>query len=150
MTFNSDTIVEECFDGSDNVPKVTYNLVPLSQIPQMEPNAVVGELVVEWRYRDVQCSFKRSFLSFKDIGGVCREVGDIIQFVAKTSGRELKKRDVTLVDRSSASVCIKHKWVVQIVRKISRVGAYHLEIVFLSMRSIWMAHLSTVIKTVGY
>lgn len=43
MTFNSDTVVEECFGADDNVPKVTYNLVPLSQIAQMEPNATVGE-----------------------------------------------------------------------------------------------------------
>lgn len=44
MTFNNDTMVEECFAGNDNVPKVSYNLVPLSQIAQMEANAVVGEL----------------------------------------------------------------------------------------------------------
>lgn len=46
------------------------------------------------------------FLSCEDVGGVCREVGDILQFTAKTSGRELKKREVTLVDRSGASVSI--------------------------------------------
>lgn len=45
-------------------------------------------------------------LSFEDVGGVCRDVGAIFEFTAKTSGRDLKKRDVTLVDRSSASVCI--------------------------------------------
>lgn len=58
--------------------------------------------------RDIQRSFGRVTFSFspKDIGGVCRDVGEIIQFTAKTTGRELKKRDVTLVDRSSASVCI--------------------------------------------
>lgn len=82
MTFNSDTIVEECVGGNDNVPKVSYNLVPLSQISQMEPNATV------------------------DVAGVCREVGEINQFTAKTSGRELKKRDVTLVDRSGSSVSL--------------------------------------------
>ncbi|XP_037037026.1 replication protein A 70 kDa DNA-binding subunit [Bradysia coprophila] len=82
MTFNSDTVVEECVGGNDNVPKVSYNLVPLSQISQMEANATV------------------------DVAGVCREVGDIFQFTAKTTGRELKKRDVTLVDRSGSSVSL--------------------------------------------
>lgn len=43
--------------------------------------------------------------AFIDVAGVCRDVGDVFQFTAKASGRELKKRDVTLVDRSSASVC---------------------------------------------
>lgn len=38
------------------------------------------------------------------MAGVCREVGDVIQFTAKTSGRELKKRDIILVDTSLASV----------------------------------------------
>lgn len=47
MTFNSDTVVEECFDANDSVPKVSYNLVPLSQIAQMEPNAIVGEYWLE-------------------------------------------------------------------------------------------------------
>ncbi len=45
-------------------------------------------------------------LMYSDVGGVCREVGDVIQFTAKTSGRELKKRDVTLVDRSGSAVCV--------------------------------------------
>lgn len=43
MTFNADTVVEECFGADDSVPKVTYNLVPLSQIGQMEANAIVGK-----------------------------------------------------------------------------------------------------------
>lgn len=46
---------------------------------------------------------------FADVAGVCRDVGEINQFTAKTTGRELKKRDVTLVDRSGASVCVHKK-----------------------------------------
>lgn len=36
--------------------------------------------------------------------GVCRDVGELNQFTAKSSGRELKKRDITLVDNSNAAV----------------------------------------------
>lgn len=43
MIFNSDTMVEECLGSNDSVPKVSYNLVPLSQIGSMEDNATVGE-----------------------------------------------------------------------------------------------------------
>ncbi|KAG4077768.1 hypothetical protein HA402_011197 [Bradysia odoriphaga] len=82
MTFNSDTVVEECADGHVDVPKFSYNLVPLSQISQMEANATV------------------------DVAGVCREVGDIVHCTAKTTGRELKKRDVTLIDRSRSNVSL--------------------------------------------
>lgn len=39
-----------------------------------------------------------------DVIGVCRETGDLFQFTAKASGRELKKRDITLVDSSNAAV----------------------------------------------
>lgn len=103
MTFNNDTMVEECLAGSDNVPKVSYNLVPLSQIAQMEANAIVGKY----------CSITHQQLtltspSIKDVAGVCRDVGDVLQFTAKASGRELKKRDITLVDRSGSAVCKCH------------------------------------------
>lgn len=43
MTFSADTTVEECVGCDDNLPKVSYNLVPLSQISAMEANATVGE-----------------------------------------------------------------------------------------------------------
>lgn len=38
--------------------------------------------------------------------GVCQEIGDIRSFTAKSTGRELKKRDITLVDNSNASVSV--------------------------------------------
>lgn len=41
------------------------------------------------------------FLRFSsDVIGVCREVGDLQAFTAKSTGKELKKRDITLVDNS--------------------------------------------------
>lgn len=106
MTFNSDTVVEECFGADDSVPKVSYNLVPLSQISSMESNAIVGECCccTLWVKNEVHLPLTIPD-AFIDVAGVCRDVGDVFQFTAKASGRELKKRDVTLVDRSSASVC---------------------------------------------
>lgn len=37
--------------------------------------------------------------------GLCRDTGDVFQFTARASGRELKKREITLIDASNASVC---------------------------------------------
>lgn len=42
ITFTSHTVVEKCYDDSGTVPKISYNFVPLSQIAQMDGNAVVG------------------------------------------------------------------------------------------------------------
>uniref|UniRef100_A0A182JRW5 Replication protein A subunit n=1 Tax=Anopheles christyi TaxID=43041 RepID=A0A182JRW5_9DIPT len=80
MTMTNDTIVQECKDVDGSMPEIQYNLVPISQIGNMEPNAMV------------------------DVVGMCKDVSDLVQFTAKTSGRELRKREITLVDSSNASV----------------------------------------------
>lgn len=79
MTFTNDTVVQECKDTA-SMPEVTYNFVQISQISALEPNSVV------------------------DVIGVCKDATDIQQFTAKSTGRELKKREVNLVDPSGSSV----------------------------------------------
>uniref|UniRef100_A0A182QCD7 Replication protein A subunit n=1 Tax=Anopheles farauti TaxID=69004 RepID=A0A182QCD7_9DIPT len=80
MTMTNDTIVQECKEADGSLPEIQYNFVPISQIANMEPNSMI------------------------DVIGVCKQAGEVNQFTAKTSGRELKKREVTLVDSSNASV----------------------------------------------
>ncbi|XP_055586552.1 replication protein A 70 kDa DNA-binding subunit-like [Uranotaenia lowii] len=80
MTMNSDTIVQECEDGGSSLPEIQYNFVPISQIANMEANAMI------------------------DVIGVCKEAGEVLQFTAKSSGRELKKREIVMVDSSSVAV----------------------------------------------
>uniref|UniRef100_A0A182MBH5 Replication protein A subunit n=1 Tax=Anopheles culicifacies TaxID=139723 RepID=A0A182MBH5_9DIPT len=80
MTMTNDTIVQECKDVDGSMPEIQYNFVPISQIGNMEPNAMV------------------------DVVGMCKEASEVVQFTAKTSGRELRKREITLVDSSNASV----------------------------------------------
>lgn len=41
---------------------------------------------------------------FSDIIGICQHANDIQNLVARTTRRDLKKRDITLVDQSDASV----------------------------------------------
>uniref|UniRef100_A0A182Y582 Replication protein A subunit n=1 Tax=Anopheles stephensi TaxID=30069 RepID=A0A182Y582_ANOST len=80
MTMTNDTIVQECKDADGSMPEIQYNFVPISQIANTEPNAMV------------------------DVIGMCKEAGEVMQFTARTSGRELRKREITLVDSSAASV----------------------------------------------
>ncbi|XP_055532718.1 replication protein A 70 kDa DNA-binding subunit [Wyeomyia smithii] len=80
MTMTNDTVIQECKEDNASVPEIHYNFVPISQIANMEANTVL------------------------DVIGVCKEVGEVSQFTAKTSGRELKKREVTIVDSSNATV----------------------------------------------
>lgn len=42
LTFNNDTVVQECTDA-DDLPEVKYNFVPISQVANMESNATVGK-----------------------------------------------------------------------------------------------------------
>lgn len=39
-----------------------------------------------------------------DVIGICQQTSDIQNLVARTTRRDLKKRDITLVDSSDASV----------------------------------------------
>ncbi|GAB0090580.1 Replication protein A 70 kDa DNA-binding subunit [Sergentomyia squamirostris] len=82
LTLNSDTIIQGCFDEDHELPVTHYTFVPISQIAKMEPNSMI------------------------DVIGVCYTAGDVVQFTARTSGRELKKREVTLVDNSRATVSL--------------------------------------------
>lgn len=42
MSFNNDTVVQECTEQSNDIPAVKYDFVPISQIADLEPNAVIG------------------------------------------------------------------------------------------------------------
>lgn len=82
MTFNSDTVVQLCEDSDDSMPEVKYDLVPISQVANMEPKASV------------------------DVVGVCKEVSELQIFTSRTTNKEFKKRDLTLVDMSDAAVTL--------------------------------------------
>lgn len=61
-------------------------------------------VIIEDKTRSRRIILINSFSFHKDVIGVCKDVGELQQFTAKASGRELKKRDVTLVDNSNAAV----------------------------------------------
>nr|CAD7429216.1 unnamed protein product [Timema monikensis] len=81
ITFNSSTQVSPCLNDSD-VPTTQFNFIPINKIAENDP------------------------MSFVDVIGVCKNVGDVVTFTARTTNKELKKRDITLVDQSNTSVSL--------------------------------------------
>lgn len=79
MTMNNETAIEICND-TDNLPQITLDIIPLTQLAEKNANDLV------------------------DVIGVVKSTGDISTIVARATGKELTKRDVTLVDDSACSI----------------------------------------------
>ncbi|XP_042880445.1 replication protein A 70 kDa DNA-binding subunit-like isoform X2 [Penaeus japonicus] len=79
MTFNKMTEVIPCHEASD-IPTMQFNFVPLDQLESLEKDNII------------------------DIIGVCKEALDVVSLTAKSSGKELRKRDVQLVDDTNREV----------------------------------------------
>ncbi|CAG9864560.1 unnamed protein product [Phyllotreta striolata] len=81
ITINNDTQIQECKDVKDSdIPQVQYNFVPFDKIPELEVGTIIDAI------------------------GVVKSVGELITFQAKSTQRELKKKDVTLIDQSSTTI----------------------------------------------
>ncbi|XP_071448452.1 replication protein A 70 kDa DNA-binding subunit [Hetaerina americana] len=80
MTFTQETQVIPCYDEVSSIPSVTFNFQPINNLL----NAPADTLV--------------------DVIGICKSAADIQNLVARTTQRELKKRDVMLVDSSNTEV----------------------------------------------
>ncbi|XP_026466908.1 replication protein A 70 kDa DNA-binding subunit [Ctenocephalides felis] len=79
MTFTNDTQVAECMDADIGVPEVSYEFVKIKDIGEKETN------------------------SFVDVIGICKDCTNVVQLTSK-AGRELRKRELTLVDNSGACI----------------------------------------------
>lgn len=81
MTFSNDTVIEPCNeDDASALPHMHINLVKFSELQNYSAN------------------------EFIDVIGVVKSSGDVATIVAKATNRELKKRDICLVDDSMHSV----------------------------------------------
>ncbi|XP_063228748.1 replication protein A 70 kDa DNA-binding subunit [Bacillus rossius redtenbacheri] len=81
ITFNHGTAVTPCEDDKD-IPTTSFNFVPINKLAEADGNTIV------------------------DVIGVCKSAGDVNTFVARTTNREVKKRDITLVDQSNTAVTV--------------------------------------------
>lgn len=79
MTFNSDTTVILCNEDSD-IPSLQFNFVPICDLTKLDKDSVI------------------------DVIGVCKRVGDLQTVIARSTRKELKKRDLGLVDASNTEV----------------------------------------------
>ncbi|KAI0179132.1 replication factor-a protein [Hypoxylon sp. FL1284] len=79
LTFERDTVIEKAEDQS-SVPQVRFNFVSIQELQSVEKDATV------------------------DVVGVLKEVGEVSQITAKSTGKPYDKRELTLVDDSQFSV----------------------------------------------
>ncbi|CAK1580169.1 unnamed protein product [Parnassius mnemosyne] len=82
MSFTADTVVAECMDEASSVPSIKYEFVPINEIANKSPDTLL------------------------DIIGVCKSVADIQELTQRSTGRLLKKREITLVDSSGGAVVL--------------------------------------------
>lgn len=80
MTFNPDTTISPCEDSASSIPMLQFDFVPIANIESIEKDTCI------------------------DIIGVCKSASDVQTFVARTTNKELIKRDIKLVDRSNKEV----------------------------------------------
>ncbi|XP_013419280.1 replication protein A 70 kDa DNA-binding subunit isoform X2 [Lingula anatina] len=79
MTLNRDSQIEECTEDVD-LPTVTFNFTPINALGNMAPNTTV------------------------DVIGVVKSVADVSTIIAKATQKELKKREVSLVDQNQVMI----------------------------------------------
>lgn len=81
LTFNGETQILPCHDFDDaKMPAMKFNFVPLNAVKDMDVDSMV------------------------DVIGVCQHASDVMSITAKTTKKELRKRDITLVDQSLCSL----------------------------------------------
>ena len=79
MTLNTDTEICLC-EEDGQLPTINYKFIPISDLQSHEPNTII------------------------DVIGVVQSVGHIDTVIGKNSKKEIKKRDIKLVDESNTVV----------------------------------------------
>ncbi|KOB71368.1 Replication protein A1 [Operophtera brumata] len=79
MTFGSETVVAECTEDASSVPTIKYDFVAINEIGNKTPDSLL------------------------DVIGVCKGAADVQELTARSTGKLLKKREVTLVDSSGGA-----------------------------------------------
>ncbi|CAN7938762.1 unnamed protein product [Ixodes hexagonus] len=83
MSFTQETAMTLCDEVVSNIPTLQFNFVPIRRLQEINKDSVVVNVI-----------------------GVCKSVGSLQTVVRRTNNQELKKRDISLVDRSSAEVSL--------------------------------------------
>ncbi|XP_012231039.1 replication protein A 70 kDa DNA-binding subunit [Linepithema humile] len=82
MTMTNDTEIIPCHDNNDDIPGMQFDFVPISRVEQKEKNDII------------------------DVMGVVTTFSDVQHLQQRSTGRDLTKRDVNIVDDSGVTVCV--------------------------------------------
>jgi len=82
MSFTNDTQVIPCHEDASDIPTLTFDFVSISTLANLETNALV------------------------DVIGVCKSSGEVQTLISRNTNRELKKREVVIVDQSNTAVAL--------------------------------------------
>ncbi|XP_012256946.2 replication protein A 70 kDa DNA-binding subunit [Athalia rosae] len=82
MTATGETEIVPCHNEIEDIPHVTFDFSPIREIETMEKNGII------------------------DVLGVCKSCTDVTTLLSKATRKELKKRDVNLIDESSTMVTL--------------------------------------------
>nr|XP_012139145.1 PREDICTED: replication protein A 70 kDa DNA-binding subunit isoform X2 [Megachile rotundata] len=81
MTLTGDTEIIPCHDGGNEIPTLQFNFQPISDVETKEKNEYI------------------------DVIAIVKSCADLQLLTSRNTGREMKKRDIFLVDQSSTMVC---------------------------------------------
>lgn len=82
MTLRRDSLIELCDDDCDSVPELQFSFVPISDLPEVSKDTCI------------------------DVIGVCKSCTTVQTITARATQRELKKRELHLVDESNKEVTL--------------------------------------------
>ncbi|XP_047030288.1 replication protein A 70 kDa DNA-binding subunit [Helicoverpa zea] len=82
MTFTANTVVAECMEDASSVPSIKFDFVPINDIAAKSVDTLL------------------------DVVGVCKAASDLQELTARSTGKLLKKRELTLVDNSGGAVVL--------------------------------------------
>ncbi|XP_065846817.1 replication protein A 70 kDa DNA-binding subunit-like isoform X2 [Oscarella lobularis] len=78
LYFSPETTVEPCSDFAGNVPEVRYDFVEIKKIEDVPKDSMI------------------------DVLGILTSIGESVQITARSSGRQVTKRDMVLMDKTGA------------------------------------------------
>ncbi|KAL6425446.1 hypothetical protein ACFW04_009553 [Cataglyphis niger] len=82
MTMTNDTEIVPCHENSEDIPTLQFNFCSISEVENKEKNDMI------------------------DVLGIVTTFNDVQHIVQRSTGRELVKRDVNIVDDSNAMICV--------------------------------------------
>lgn len=82
MSLTGDSEIIPCHDMGDTIPSLQFDFIPINNIEQKEKNDII------------------------DVLAIVKSRGDLQMLVSRTTGKDMKKRDINLIDESNTMVTL--------------------------------------------